>query len=236
MKEYLRNKIVDEIEATDFFENLPEKIHEFKLKLLFSDDVDKFFYFTYENSENHRALTAYFHEETEEYKIRVKIGLTEFCLTRFFTRDFETFCEKISAFLEMSLEKISVEHVELNPLIESQKISSWAYGKNLPKQIAGFELFISPEKPVEYTNGSYIIINYSDFKNFSDFSLTYNIFTENFSAELTINHVPKVTYLFDAKNLIELEKKLDEHLSAELSKIREQLDEKFFQEGNFNKN
>lgn len=214
-----KNKILAEVQATDFFDNLPAEIHGFILKKIFAEDDDKFIYFSYENIKTHRAVTAYFHEETLEYKIRVKVGLNEFCITKFFTNKFDDYCKKISAELDNTIENFSENRAEKNPLIAEKKFAQWAYGKNLPKNISGFELFITPENPVEITNGSFIIINYSDFTAASDFTITYNIYTENFSAELTINHVPQVSYLFDSDNLTELEKNLQDNLSEEISRI-----------------
>lgn len=218
----MKDEIIAEAnESVNFFENLPAEIHGFKFKKIFSVEGDKFFYFSYENSKIHRGLFAYFHEETKEYKIRLKIGFNEFCLTKFFTQDFSDFQKKISNELEKILENLSGDHTELNSLIKEKNFPAWEYGKNLPENIFDFELFISPKNPVEITNGSYIIINYSDFKSESDFTICYNIYTENFSAEFTENRVPHVSYLFDAEDLPELEKKLQQNLSAELSKIQE---------------
>ena len=220
MKENLKNKIIAEAnESANFFDTLPTEIKNFIFRKIFEEVGDKFIYFTYENSECHRSMTAYFHEETQEYKIRVKIGLNEFCLPRFFTENFSDYCKKISAELESIIESISENHSELNHMVTSVNFSEWEYGKNLPKNIGDFELFISPKNPVRFTNGSYIIINYSDFKTKSDFTICYNIYTKNFSAEFTENLVPKVSYLFDSEDLKDLEKKLDENLSAELLRI-----------------
>ena len=224
MKPETKNKIIDEANGSkNFFESLPTQIKNFTLKKIFSEDDDKFIYFSYENFESHRGLTAYFHEETQEYKIRVKIGFNEFCLTKFFTGNFSDYCKIISSELENIIESFSVNNSESNPIVREKNFSAWEYGKNLPKKIFDFELFISPQNPIEFTNGSYIIINYSDFKSSSDFTISYNIYTENFSAEFTENHVPHVTYLFDSDNLDELEKKLAKNLHAEISRIHENL-------------
>lgn len=223
MKEELKNKIAAEVKAANFFDELPTELSGFTLKKIFAEDGDKFIYFTYENLQTHRSLTAYFHEETKEYKVRVKIGLNEFCLTKFFTEDFNQFGEKISAELENALKNFSENPNEKNPLIKEKNFAAWQYGKNLPKNIAGFELFITPENPVEITNGDCIIINYSDFSAQSDFTLVYNTYLENFSVEMKINRVSQVNYLFDSENLNDLEKKLAKNLSTELEHLRQEI-------------
>ena len=208
-----------EEQARNFFEKLPGEICDFNLKKIFAESDDKFIYFAFENEKKHRSATAYFHEETSEFKLRVKIGLSEFCLTDFFTEDFDRFGEMISAQLEGVLKNIS-ENKNSNPIIQEKNFPAWEYGKNLPKNIEGFELFISPQQPIPFTNGSHILINYSDFEISSDLSIYYNIYSDNFSGETRIKNVPNVIYSFDSANIKELENKLSENLASELSAIR----------------
>ena len=215
----MKNKDAALVEqAEKKFATLPTEILGFNLKKIFAEDDDKFFYFAFENEKIHRAVTAYYHEETKEFKVRVRIGLNEFCLTEFFTEDFEHFCELIFANLETAIKNLSA--TDFNPLVQEKNFDAWEYGKNLPEQLEGFELFISPKNPVQFTNGSHIIINYSDFENFSDLTIYYNVYGDNFSSEARIKSVPHVIYSLDSENLQELEDKLKNHLAAELAAIK----------------
>ncbi len=221
MKVEIKNKILAELETTDFFENLREDICGYKLKKIFAEDDDKFFYFSYNDEKNHRAFAAYFHEETAEYKVRVKIGLTEFCLTKFFTNKLETFAKILNSEMQAAIENLSAPvDTKTDLLIAEQNFSNWEYAKNLPEEIEGFELFITPENPAKITNGSYIILNYSNFETFCDLTIYYNVYTGTFSGESKVNLVPNVSYLFDAENLKDLELKLKKNLTAELCNIK----------------
>ena len=216
----MKDKLIAEFEASNFFEKLPTKIDDYTLKKILMDDGDKFFYFTYENISTHRSLTTYFHNETKEYKISVSIGLTEFCLTNFFTNDFNHFTEIVIDKLDGTIKKISAQiDTESDIFIADKKFLTWQYGKDLPKNFVGFELFIEPKNPVKITNGSYIIINYSDFKSNLELSIFYNVYSDTFSGESQIGGVHQPIYVFDAKNLNELEKILIENLENELKKI-----------------
>lgn len=215
------DKLAAEFEAANFFDKIPAQIQGFTLKKILAEDGDKFNYFTYENISTHRSLTAYFHEETKEYKVRVKLGLTEFCLTNFFTSNFEHFTKTLTAELEHALKNLSAQiDAESDILIADKKFSTWTYGQKLPQNLEGFELFITPKFPVRITNGSYIIINYSDFENNLDFNIFYNVYGDNFSGESQIGGVHHPSYIFDATNLAELEKILVENLSTELYRIK----------------
>lgn len=219
MKEELKNKI-----AALKFENLPDELEGFAVKKIFAEADDKFIFFSCDDDENHCGLTIYFHEETAEFKVREKIGLTEFCLTKFFTEDFAHFKELIDSELVDVLKNLrGVRKKNPNRFLHEKKIDTWSYGKNLPATLEGFELFISPAAPVEVTNGSFVVINYADFSANSDFVLYYNVYTDDFSGERRVNGAPQVTYAFDAKTLDELEDKLKKNLVDELLSIRSSL-------------
>ncbi|MBO4401467.1 MAG: hypothetical protein J5809_06435 [Selenomonadaceae bacterium] len=211
-----KTRIAEEAASAEFFTSLPNNIRGFALKKIFDDELDKFNYFRYEK--DHRSLTAYFHEETAEYKVRVSIGLNEFCLTKFFTGDFKRFTELLRAELDSAIENLTAPVTD--SLLAEKNFADWEYAKTLPKNLEGFELFISPDNPAKTTNGSYILLNYSDFDAASDFSVFYNVYTENFTGESKIRLVPHVSYLFDAVTLKELEAALEKNLAAELNSIK----------------
>lgn len=217
MKEETKNKI-----AALTFDDLPDELNGFALKKIFAEDEDKFIFFSYADDETHCAVTIYFHEETMEFKVRQKIGLTEFCLTKFFTEDFSHFKELINAELDGVIKNLrDFRSKSLNNFLREKKFDTWNFGQELPARLEGFELFISPSTPVEVTNGSFIVVNYVDFAANSDFVLYYNIYSDEFSGESRINGAPHVTYAFDAKTLNELEVKLKKNLVDELRSIRQ---------------
>ena len=206
-------------QAAEF--HLPAELDGFMVKKICAATEDKFIIFTCTNAADHCALTAYFHTETNEFKIRQQIGLTEFCLTKFFTEDFAHFKELIDAELDDALKKLrDVRRGKLNHFLREKKIDAWIYGSELPATLEGFELFIKPTAPVQVTNGSFIVINYADFSADSDFTISYNVYADEFSGESRINGAPHVTYAFDAATLAKLEDKLKAGLVNELREIR----------------
>ena len=221
MRDDIVKKLAAQIEELHFAENLPETIDDFATKKIFAPDEDKFIFFTCTDDANHCALTTYFHTETNEFKVRRRIGLTEFCLTKFFTQDFAHFKELLDAELVGALKNLhDARHGKLNDFLREKKIDTWTFGAELPTTLEGFELFITPAAPVEVTNGSFIVVNYADFALGSDFVIYFNIYSDEFSGEARINGAPHVTYAFDAKTLDELTDKLKKNLVVELREIR----------------
>ena len=219
MNDDIIDKLAAQTSELHFAENLPAEIDGFAVKKIFAPDEDKFIFFACDDDQNHCALTVYFHTETNEFKVRQRIGLTEFCLTKFFTQDFARFKEMIDVDLEGALKNLhEARRGKLNDFLRGKGLDVWAY--ELPATLEGFELFIAPTSPVEITNGSYIVINYADFALNSDFAIYFNIYADEFSGEARINGAPHVTYAFDAETLNELADKLEKNLSAGLREIR----------------
>ena len=221
MKVDTQKKIAAQIDELHFAEDLPAELEGFALKKIFAPDGDKFIFYTCADDEIHCAVTTYFHEETSEFKVRQRIGLTEFCLTKFFTEDFTHFRDLLDAELDRTLKNLrELKGGKLNRFLREKKIDAWTYGFELPATLENFELYIKPAAPVEVTNGSFVVVNYADFALNSDFVLYRNIYTDEFSGERRICGATHVTYAFDAKTLDELETKLKANLIDELREIR----------------
>ena len=213
-----QNELTAQAAELHFAENLPAEIAGFATEKIFAADGDKFIFFTCTNK-NHCALITYFHTETNEFKVRQRIGLTEFCLTKFFTEDFAAFQKLIDAELEDVLKNLrDVREKKFYRFVSEKKIDTWNF--ELPATLEGFELYISPAAPVEVTNGSFIVINYADFATGSDFILYYNIYGDIFSAESRIKGAAHISYAFESKTLEELDANLKENLADELREIR----------------
>ena len=221
----MKQRIESEIGEQSFFDNLKSDIYNFTLKKLFNEDGNIYAMFSYLNETTHRGLKAYWHAETNEYKVMVNFGLNEFCLTEFFTEKATVFVERLQPELEDILKSIDEFNGAQNVFVEQKGIPTWTYTQKLPTNLEGFELFLSPSKYLEVTNGSFVIINYCDFAINSDLAIFYNIFSDNFGSEARINGAPTVIYDFDTDTLKELEEKLNSNLLGQLKKIREEVKE-----------
>lgn len=172
MKDGTKERVEREIAGWKYLEELPEEWFGFRLQRNASIHGDVYDIYSYVNEGIHRSITAYFHEETGEYKVRVNIGLVEFCHIEFVTGDFGTF----EVLLKQHFETVLRDMAEFNPktvtsLLLDKGIMEWGYGKSLPESLEGFELFIHPGEPLRIVNGSYILFDYVDFGISSGFSI-----------------------------------------------------------------
>ena len=221
MKENNIVKITADTTDWPYRQNLPPTYKEFTLRQTNKADGDRMELFAYVNEARHVGALAYFHEETMEYKLRLKRGLIEFCHINFISGNLDTF----TAQLETHLFPVLDELTEFKPetvhfLLARQGIMTWEYGLSLPTELKGFTLICRPSEPYLLSNGSYVVLDYTDFALKSNFNIYYNIFRGEYFGGSRIKMVPEVTYDFDAKNLAELEQKLSTMLPDKLANIR----------------
>ncbi len=217
-------KVIEQISQWDYIKHLPKELYGFKLAYEMNTIGDIYFIFSYENKEKHRKMSVYYHAETKEYKVRTQIGLTEFCNIDFITAKLEEFEELLKLRFDHAVKSIAIFDVEnLDSIVVDKKILTWKYIDKLPKTIEGFTLFVQPTEPVRCINGSYIVFDYCDFVNESNFIIYYNIFRDEFFGDARINQIPEMTYTFDSRELVDLEDKLDAHLIERLKEIRSRI-------------
>ena len=221
MKDATKERVERETDHWEYMGELPEERDGFRLERLMEIRGDCYELYRYANESAHRSITAYFHEETKEYKVRTSIGLMEFCRMEFITGDFDAFNNLLQEHFDQLLRRMSAFQPDsISSIAREKHIMEWDYGKKLPETLEGFELFISPAQPVEITNGSYAIIDYSDFALESNFMINYNIYRDEFFGEARIRRIPDVSYAFDARELDDLEQKLAQHLVPRLQEVR----------------
>lgn len=214
-------KIIEEVGNWVFLKGLADELEGFHLKRILKQEGMKYVLFSYCQDEQHRSFTVLYDHATRDFLARIVFGLTEFCDTTFIVNNLAALerilCEKMRQTLRCLL--VFDENTLESNFIE-KKILEWNYGHNLPERIADFELFISPCKPLKIINGSYIIIDYSDFQLESNLIIYYNIYRDEFFGEIRIKRTPQMTATFDALSLAELEDKLEAHLVTTLNDIR----------------
>ena len=225
MKVDLVEKIAPQVETWEYLKQLPPEMHGFHFKEIGAAEGDKYHIFTYENDVKHCKIDVYYHHETKEYKLKVQIGLTDFCSVEYISNDLAELEKKLAERLELLMEDLVEPKTErLSCLVKETGVLDWEYARELPETIAGFQLFITPSDPVRTINGSYVILDYSNFAENSNFVILYNILREEFSAEMKFHDIPEITYDFDADSLQELEKLLKTKLIPTLEGMQQRLE------------
>lgn len=214
------DQIVSDLESWSFFQELPSSVAGFQLKrcLTITND-DKLCLFQYQHLSQQRTIYTVYEPTNKLYMLYTRIGLFDFCDIRFITGDLAKFEQLLTEHLTITLEAASVA-CGVDSVLTAKKLNEQPWSELLPSTIAGFELFISPEQPVKIINGSYIIIDYSDFENMSNLTVYYNLYRDEFFSEWRVFRRPEIVNVFETKNLQELIAKLNEHLPIVLEQLR----------------
>ena len=177
--------------------------------------------FSYRNVENHRSVSIVYDRSTVEFMLRVRVGLVEFCDVRFIHPERDRFEASLQTGLLQLLDSLQCCIPErMETLFRNKKLHEWDYESVLPLQSHGFSRVVCPANCVQVTNGSYLIIDYSDYACDSSLRFFFNVFRDDFYAELLVRGVPEATKLFDAPNLKELESCLRGSLDGRLRDLR----------------
>ena len=226
MQESIKEKVEKEIADWQYMKELPAKCHGFSYHLDQTIDEDVYNIFSYVNDDTHHGVIIYYHAETNEYKLRIRIGRVEFCRIECIATELSEF-EKL---LKEQFDKILCDLETFNPktvscLIRAKHITDWDYHSLLPDALEGFTLYIRPSEPIRITNGSYIVFDYEDFSCDSNFIIYYNMFRDEFFGEARIRNIPDMNYIFDSNKLSELKEKLAVHLVPRLKEIHQRANE-----------
>lgn len=216
-----QKKITETLQSWKFMRTLPRELHGFSLQIggEHSGAVEPIF--TYYHPGQQRRLTVLYDGATEDFAVRIAVGLTEYIDPDFIAPDLPTLERLLDARLSDTLAGlVHFQPKRLGSIFNAKKIVSWPVARQLPREYAGFTLFINPAAPVKVLNGSFIIIDYSDFAAASNFVVYYNILRDEFFGERRLARRPELLTTFDAKTLPELAQRLKDNLAPTLEDLR----------------
>lgn len=217
-------KKITEIEADlqgwELLKQLPQEIEGFKLQAGTGISGQILNIASYINEEKHCRLDLIYTGETFDYVLVKSIGLHTFRDDRFFSREQERFGEMVLRKLPDILKEMSNGlGKSLGYEAKAMGFEKWSFWKKLPQKLGNFELFITPDKPMEYINGSWIILDYSDFTRGNQIMFLYNGFRNELFAEMKKEYLPLTTDEFNAGNLESLSLLIDQKIEFTLKEL-----------------
>ena len=171
----------------------------------------------YVNETMHCRLDITYTGETYDYVPVKTVGLHSFRDERFFSREKERFSEMMLAHVGDILRGIDRNFKHKFPYeAAGLHFEQWDYWRSLPPAINGYELYITPDNPLPYINGSFIFLDYTDFSKGNQVYFLYNIFRDEVFAEMKQHNLPLTIDTFNVAGGVPAEDKL-----AVLSKLLE---------------
>ncbi|WP_188398031.1 hypothetical protein [Sporomusa sp. GT1] len=213
-------KIIEQVAGWDYLKKLPREIFGFTLINELMTCGSQYRIFTYNNHMARRSFTIMYDQATKDFLARTVVGLMEYCDISFITGDLAALENILTDRMEKTLKGlVYFDPVSLCVRFKEKKIVEWPYITKLPKQLSGFELFINPREPLKALNGTYVLIDYSDFTTESNLTINYNIFRDEFFGEIRTKRTPVMISDFDAKTLPELEARVVDKLIPTLDDL-----------------
>lgn len=217
------NEIAEEIKNWEVLTKLPQTIDGFSLQPGTGIDGQILNIAAYVNEAMHCRLDFTYTKETFDYVPVKTVGLHTFRDERYFCRDREHFGELLLTQLPQMIKAVDRNTRHKMPY-ESLALGfdTWEYWKSLPQELEGYELFITPDNPLPYINGSYIFLDYADFTAGNEIYFSYNIFRDELFAEMHKRYLPLTTEQFDVKAAVPSENKLgalEQHIKEHLEEF-----------------
>ena len=212
---------ITEIEASlqnwDLLTKLPPKMGNFNLLPGTGIKGQILNIASYEYAPGHCRLDLTYTSETFDYVPVKTVGLHVFRDERLFCRDRDKFAAQLLDNLPRLIGDIdrSQPH-SMDWEARDLGFEKWDYWRSLPKRVGDFELYITPDNPLAYLNGSYIFLDYTDFKRGNQIYFAYNVFRNELFAEKKHEHFPLTTNVFDVPKQVK-----DGHKLAALSELLE---------------
>ena len=158
---------IKEIEAGlkdwDFVRNLPAAIGDYTLVPGSGIDGQILNIAAYVHEASHCRLDLTYTKETFDYVPVKTVGLHTFRDVRFFCRDREHFADMMRKSLPDILASMDKKTVHTLPYeAKALHFEQWDYWRSLPAQVGDYELYITPDNPLPYINGSFIFLDYTD--------------------------------------------------------------------------
>jgi hypothetical protein len=217
-------KIIEQAAEWEFLRQLPAEHVGFTLEIELAERGSQYVIFTYRKTKDYRSFSVLYDKATKDFLAKATVGLTEYYDVSFITTSFVTLELALAERLQHTLASLANPAARgYESIFRAKKILEWPYAADLPDELAGFILFISPQQTVKTINGSYVIIDYSDFKAASNLNIYYNVYRDEFFGEIRLRQTPRMISLFDAKELPDLAEKLKVNLSPTLESLRREI-------------
>lgn len=221
-------EIEQELESWLLLKELPSVVGEFKLISGSGISGQILNIAAYVNEKSHCRLDIIYTSETFDYVPVKTVGLHTFRDERYFCRDKDRFAQMLLKHLDeiiSDVNNLKQHHIDYEA--EELHFEKWDYWRSLPKKIGDYELFITPDNPLAYINGSFVFLDYTDFIHGNQLYFSYNVFRNEIFAEMKQDNLPLTTNIFDVANSVPDNKKLarltellQQHLEPVLNNIK----------------
>ncbi|MDR3561212.1 MAG: hypothetical protein P4N41_09560 [Negativicutes bacterium] len=214
-------KIIEQISGWEYLSQLPAEYAGFALDAGQSQSGSQYLIFAYKKPKDYRSFEVLYDKATKDYLARITVGLTEYYDVNYICGDLASLERTLALRMAPTLAQLADPAGQgYESIFHDKQIAQWPYAAELPPTSHGFTRFIDPRTAVKTINGSYIVIDYSDFAAASNLIVYYNVYRDEFFGEVRLRYTPRMINLFDARELVDLAGKLKDNLGTALEGLR----------------
>lgn len=176
----------------DFLKNLPSKIADFTLTKPLEERELELIFARYTNGKD-CSVELIYTEETGDFILVKNAGLFRFRDDRYYFRDGEQFAKEVSTHLEIILNELGGQDKKYPATVFGLDFANWQDWNSLPERVDNFRLVITPDRPLRYINGSWVLFAYEAAEQGHQLAIFYNEFRNEVFGELKRHGVFEAT-------------------------------------------
>lgn len=171
--------------------------------------------FSYVSDSTGWEVKALFDEETMDYMVKTDFRLFVMTDIEMITGDFAAYQTAVETLLEKNMRRELIDR-RLSVLVEGHAFTHWDWKDTLPETMGHYRRMVDPGRPLLGLNGSYIIAAYEWAERERGIVFYYNMFRDEYYAEMSEEKIPIIIHQYDAKTADELDQLIRRNLANDL--------------------
>lgn len=197
---------------------LPEAVGDYRFRRLDRQEGRIYYAFAYVSESTGWAVRALFDEETMDYMVKTDFRLFVMTDIELITGDFEAYREAVETLLVKNMKRELIDR-KVSVLVAGRAFTTWRWEDVLPPAIGPYRRMVDPSRPLLGLNGSYILAVYEYEEKERGIVFFYNMFRDEYYAEMSAEKIPIIIHQYDARTTGELEQLIRTHLAHDLEEL-----------------
>lgn len=199
---------------------LPASVEDYRFRRVDRQEGRIYHAFSYVSDSTGWEVKALFDEETMDYMVKTDFRLFVMTDIELITGDFETYKASVERLLEKNMRRELIDR-KISVVVAGRAFTRWDWSAALPEAIGPYRRMVDPGRPLLGLNGSYIIAVYEWAEKERGIVFFYNMYRDEYYAEMSAEKIPVIIHQYDAKTVSALEGLIRRHLAKDLDWLTE---------------
>lgn len=205
----------------DVEHTLPPIIGDYHFERVDQQEGRLYYAFQYVSESTGWQVRALFDEETMDYMVKTDFRLFVMTDIELITGDFEKYKKAVEVLLAKNMKRELLDRNEVSVVVRGKAFTQWDFHEALPEMIGDYKRIVAPDRPLLGLNGSYIIAVYEWREKSRGIVFYYNMFRNEYYAEMSAEKIPVIIHEYDATSIEQLEKQIKKCLAKDLAHLSE---------------